>query len=104
MTQSKQSREEEELAIAIERLKNEQAFARIRDHLIHGYHPRRSDLLRLWQFATGEVISDGRRCSVCHGDGASESQNEVPEYRQCSSCGGLGWDVLPTAWQRYSDE
>lgn len=94
-----QDRENDELRIAIERLQTEQALARIREDLIHGFHPKRRDLLRLWLFATGETISDGRRCSACGGEGADI---DVPDYRQCSACGGLGWDVLPTAWERLA--
>lgn len=102
-------------AAGIESMRLAQAFARIRDDLVHGYHPRRADLLLLWKSATGEVIHDGRRCSVCNGNGlarygssgSSGSPNpEVrdPESQPCRACGGLGWDALPTAWEQISED
>lgn len=96
----------------IERIRVAQALARVREDLIHGFHPRREDLVDLWREYSGESITFGRRCDKCDGDGrarygndSSDVQKEAAgEEQPCRACGGLGWDVLPTAWERISDD
>lgn len=101
-------REAEAAREAIKRLKIEQCLARIREDLIHGYHPRRDDLLDWWEAFTGERITNGTKCGQCEGTGTAryETRDElkIEERQACRACGGLGWDVLPTAWERIADD
>lgn len=81
--------------------------SRIREDLVHGYHPRRDDLLAFWESTTGERITAGQRCQPCDGSGEAVWHSYEPGRDpvqigtvDCEHCRGTGWAELPTAWQR----
>jgi hypothetical protein len=78
-------------------------LAQIRLDLVHGYHPKRADLLALWHWIFGEAITDGVRCEACDGGGLVSPTGSVPPFpipiavAACERCGGSGFAVLPTS-------
>lgn len=76
---------------------------RIREDLVHGFHPRIEDLREFWCQLTGERIHSGVRCKPCGGGGLVSVTNYVPPFPEpvdvadCPSCDGTGWMARPTS-------
>jgi len=76
---------------------------RIRDDLVHGYHPKIEDLREFWCELTGEHIQSGIRCEACGGGGLVSATKYVPPFPEpvdtvkCVSCDGTGWWCRPTS-------
>lgn len=58
---------------------------RIRSDLVHGYHPNREDLLKMWLAVTGEEIVQMIACRSCNADG--QRGDDV-----CPECRGSGYE------------
>lgn len=78
------------------------AWARLQDDLVHKYHPKREDLLEIWNMAYPDrpIRDGGIRCFQCDGSGVAhffgfrpgvDDQPEPCGTMDCPSCDGSGW-------------
>lgn len=78
------------------------AWARLQDDLVHKYHPKREDLLAIWNMAYPDkpIRDGGIRCFQCDGAGIAQVVAIHRDRRPCAttacpSCDGSGWARKP---------